>query len=136
MPPSYKDCSNWVGPTAATCTSISALALEMPPNVRKYAEELVALAPDVILAVSQGLGPLLQATRTIPIVFTIVPDLVGAGFVELLSRPGGNATGFLMLEYSFVLGKWLELLKEIAPSLTRAAVLRDFTTRPGSASSR
>jgi putative ABC transport system substrate-binding protein len=99
-------------------------------NVRKYAEELVALAPDVILAVSQGLGPLLQATRTIPIVFTIVPDPVGAGFVESLSRPGGNATGFLMLEYSLC-GKWLELLKEIAPSLTRAAVLRDSTDPAG-----
>jgi putative ABC transport system substrate-binding protein len=99
-------------------------------NVRKYAEELVALAPDVILAVSQGLGPLLQATRTIPIVFTIVPDPVGAGFVESLSRPGGNATGFLMLEYSLC-GKWLELLKEIAPSVTRAAVLRDSTDPAG-----
>jgi len=99
-------------------------------NVRKYAEELVALAPDVILAVSQGLGPLLQATRTIPIVFTIVPDPVGAGFVESLSRPGGNATGFLMLEYSLC-GKWLELLKEIAPSVTRAAVLRDSSDPAG-----
>ncbi|HXC22858.1 MAG TPA: ABC transporter substrate-binding protein [Steroidobacteraceae bacterium] len=99
-------------------------------NVRKYAEELVALAPDVILAVSQGLGPSLQATRTIPIVFTIVPDPVGAGFVESLSRPGGNATGFLMLEYSLC-GKWLELLKEIAPSVTRAAVLRDSSDPAG-----
>jgi putative ABC transport system substrate-binding protein len=73
---------------------------------------------------------LLQATRTIPIVFTIVPDPVGAGFVESLSRPGGNATGFLMLEYSLC-GKWLELLKEIAPSVTRAAVLRDSSDPAG-----
>jgi putative ABC transport system substrate-binding protein len=99
-------------------------------NVHKYAEELVALAPDVILAVSQSLGPLLQATRTIPIVFAIVPDPVGAGLVESLSRPGGNATGFLMLEYSLC-GKWLELLKEIAPGVTRAAVLRDSADPSG-----
>jgi putative ABC transport system substrate-binding protein len=99
-------------------------------DIRKYASELVALAPDVILAVSQSLGPLLQATRTIPIVFTIVPDPVGAGFVESLSRPGGNATGFLMFEYSLC-GKWLELLKEIAPSVTRAAVLRDSADPSG-----
>jgi len=92
---------------------------------RKYAAELVALAPDVILAVgSSSVAPLLQATRTLPIVFAIVPDPVGAGFVDSLSRPGGNATGFLMFEYSLS-GKWLELLKEIAPGMTRAAVLRD-----------
>jgi putative ABC transport system substrate-binding protein len=92
---------------------------------RKFAAELVALAPDVILAVgSSSVAPLLQATRTVPIVFTIVPDPVGAGFVESLSRPGRNATGFLMFEYSLS-GKWLELLKEIAPGVTRAAVLRD-----------
>jgi ABC-type uncharacterized transport system substrate-binding protein len=96
-------------------------------DISKYAAELVALAPDVILAVAAAVGPLLQATRTIPIVFTIVPDPVGAGFVESLSRPGGNATGFLMFEYSLC-GKWLELLKEIAPGVTRAAVL------PGSVS--
>jgi putative tryptophan/tyrosine transport system substrate-binding protein len=99
-------------------------------DIRKYASELVALAPDVILAVSQSLGPLLQATHSIPIVFTIVPDPVGAGFVESLSRPGGNATGFLMFEYSLC-GKWLELLKEIAPSVTRAAVLRDSADPSG-----
>jgi putative ABC transport system substrate-binding protein len=99
-------------------------------DTRKYAAELVALAPDVILAVAAGLGPLLQATRTVPIVFTIVPDPVGAGFVESLSRPGGNATGFLMFEFSLC-GKWLELLKEIAPSVTRAAVLRDATDPSG-----
>jgi putative tryptophan/tyrosine transport system substrate-binding protein len=95
-------------------------------DMRKYAAELVALAPDVILAVSAGVGQLLQTTRTVPIVFVIVPDPVGAGIVQSLSRPGGNATGFLMFEYSLC-GKWLELLKEVAPNVTRAAVLRDST---------
>jgi len=94
-------------------------------DTRKCAAELTALAPDIILAAgSLALGPLLQATRTIPIVFTHVPDPVGAGFVDSLARPGGNATGFMELEYSMG-GKWLELLKQIAPSVTRAAVLRD-----------
>jgi putative ABC transport system substrate-binding protein len=92
---------------------------------RRYAAELVALAPDVILASSSSaVGPLLQATRTIPIVFTAVTDPVGAGFVDSLARPGGNATGFTSFEYGNS-GKWLELLKEIAPGVTRAAVLRD-----------
>ena len=92
---------------------------------RRHAAELAALAPDVIF-VSGGVAVerLLQATRTVPIVFTIVPDPLGSGFVESLSRPGGNATGFMLFEYSLS-GKWLELLKEIAPNLTRAAVLRD-----------
>src|SRR5262245_961734 len=95
------------------------------PSARRYAAELIALAPDVILAGgSVALGPLLQATRTVPIVFTIVPDPVGAGFVESLARPGGNATGFTQFEYGLST-KWLELLKEIAPTITRAAVLRD-----------
>ena len=86
---------------------------------------MVALAPDVILASGGAtVGPLLQATRTVPIVFVIVPDPVGAGFVDSLARPGGNATGFMQFEYSLS-GKWLELLKEIAPGVTRAAVLRD-----------
>jgi putative tryptophan/tyrosine transport system substrate-binding protein len=94
-------------------------------DTRKYAEELVALAPDVILATgSPGIGSALQATRTIPIVFAIVPDPVGAGHVQSLSHPGGNATGFMMFEYSLC-AKWLALLKEIAPGVTRAAVLRD-----------
>ena len=92
-------------------------------DMRKYAAELVALAPDVILAVAVTVGPLLQATRTLPIVFTIVPDPVGSGFVDSLSRPGGNVTGFMIFEYSLC-GKWLELLKEIAPGVTRAAVSR------------
>jgi putative tryptophan/tyrosine transport system substrate-binding protein len=94
-------------------------------ETRKSAEELVALAPDVIFAGgSPGLGSALQATRTIPIVFAIVPDPVGAGYVQSLSQPGGNATGFMMFEYGLC-AKWLALLKEIAPGVTRAAVLRD-----------
>jgi putative tryptophan/tyrosine transport system substrate-binding protein len=94
-------------------------------DARKYAAELVALAPDVILASGgAAVGPLLQATRTVPIVFAIVPDPVGSGFVESLARPGGNATGFVQFEYSLS-GKWLELLKQIAPGVTRAAVLWD-----------
>jgi putative tryptophan/tyrosine transport system substrate-binding protein len=92
---------------------------------RRYAAELVALAPDVILVVgAAGVGPLRQATRTVPIVFVNTSDPVGAGFVESLARPGGNATGFLLYEYG-TSGKWLELLKEIAPRVTRVAVLRD-----------
>jgi len=94
-------------------------------RLRKYAAELVALSPDVILATgSAATGPLLQATRTVPVVFVIVPDPVGAGFVNSLSRPGGNATGFIQFEYG-ISGKWLELLKQIAPGVTRAAILRD-----------
>jgi putative tryptophan/tyrosine transport system substrate-binding protein len=100
-------------------------------DARKYAAELVALAPDVILAVgSVTVESLLQASRTVPIVFTIVPDPVGAGFVDSLARPGGNVTGFMQFDYSLS-GKWLELLKEIAPGVTRAAVLRDAATSAG-----
>src|SRR5262245_30369416 len=85
-----------------------------PDRTRKYAGELVALAPDVILAIgTPSLGSLLQATRTLPIVFIAVSDPVGAGFVDSLSRPGGNATGFILFDYSLST-KWLELLKEIA----------------------
>ncbi len=92
---------------------------------RKYAAELVALAPDVILASGGSImAPLLQATRTVPIVFATVVDPVGSGFVDSLARPGGNVTGFTGYEYSLS-GKWLELLKQIAPGVTRAAVLRD-----------
>jgi ABC-type uncharacterized transport system substrate-binding protein len=92
---------------------------------RKYAAELVALAPDVILASGGSvLPPLLQATRTVPIVFTIVADPVAGGFVDSLARPGGNITGFTGYEYSLS-GKWLELLKQIAPGVTRVAVIRD-----------
>ena len=94
-------------------------------RIRKYAAELLALAPDVIVATgSATVGPLLQATRTVPIVFVYVPDPVGAGFVDSLARPGGNATGFTPFEYGTA-AKWLELLKQVAPSVTRAAVLRD-----------
>jgi putative ABC transport system substrate-binding protein len=94
-------------------------------TMQKYAAEMVALAPDVILADSSAaVAPLLQATQTIPIVFAIVADPVGAGYVESLARPGGNATGFTPFEYA-IAGKMLELLKEIAPHVTRAAVLRD-----------
>jgi putative tryptophan/tyrosine transport system substrate-binding protein len=94
-------------------------------NIRKHAAELATLAPDVILANgSVVVAPLLQATRTVPIVFVVVPDPVGGGFVNSLARPGGNATGFVQFEYGLS-GKWLELLKEIAPRVTRAAVLRD-----------
>jgi ABC-type uncharacterized transport system substrate-binding protein len=100
-------------------------------TMRKYAAELVALAPDVILAGGAlAVGPLLQATRTVPIVFTLVLDPVGAGFVDSLARPGGNATGFLSTEYG-IGAKWLELLKEIAPRVKRAAVLRDPATASG-----
>jgi len=93
--------------------------------IRKYATELVALAPDIILATgSATVGPVQQVTRTVPIVFTSVPDPVGAGFVDSLSRPGGNATGFIAFEYGMS-AKWLELLKEIAPRVARVAVIRD-----------
>jgi putative ABC transport system substrate-binding protein len=96
-------------------------------RIRTYAAELVALAPDVILAAGAvTVGPLQHASRTIPIVFAGVTDPVGAGIVASLARPGGNATGFMNFEYG-VSGKWLELLKQIAPRVTRAAVLRDST---------
>jgi putative ABC transport system substrate-binding protein len=98
---------------------------------RRYAAELIALAPDVILASGgTGAGALLQATRTVPIVFTQTNDPVGAGYVDSLARPGGNATGFTNMEYG-TSGKWLELLKEIAPRMARAAVLRDPTIPQG-----
>jgi len=96
----------------------------------RYAEELLALAPDVILAsATPSVQALQQATRTVPIVFANVGDPVGMGFVESLARPGGNTTGFTPLEFGFG-AKWLELLKEIAPRLTRVAVLRDLTIGP------
>jgi putative ABC transport system substrate-binding protein len=92
---------------------------------RRYAADLVALAPDVLFASAGATMPaLMQATRTVPIVFVQVPDPVGSGFVASLARPGGNATGFTQFEFGFS-GKWLEVLKEIAPRVTRAAVLRD-----------
>src|SRR5262245_32194167 len=103
--------------------------------IRRHAAELEALAPDVILAHGGAtVGPLLQATRTVPIVFPIVADPVGAGFVDSLARPGGNATGFMNLEYGMG-AKWLELLKQIAPSVTRAAIIRDTANPSGIAMS-
>ena len=98
---------------------------------RKYAAELVALAPDVIVAAgSETTAALREATRTLPIVFVAVSDPVGAGYVASLARPGGNVTGFTFVEYGMS-GKWLELLKEIAPRVTRAAILRDPTLAVG-----
>jgi ABC-type uncharacterized transport system substrate-binding protein len=100
-------------------------------DLRKYAAELAALAPEVIFAGGgTSSGTLLQVTRAVPIVFAIVPDPVGSGFVDSLARPGGNATGFMQFEYSLS-GKWVELLKQIAPGLTRAAVLWDPAIPPG-----
>src|SRR5260370_3996025 len=101
-------------------------------DIRKHAAELAALAPDVLVAGTgtATVAPLLQATRTVPIVFVSVIDPVGAGFVASLAQPGGNATGFTIYEYSMS-GKWLELLKEIAPRVTRAAVLRDPAVAAG-----
>jgi putative ABC transport system substrate-binding protein len=102
-----------------------------PEQIRKYATELVALKPDLIFAFgTPTMQPLLAASRTVPIVFVQVADPVGAGFVDSLAHPGGNATGILLFEYSLS-GKWVELLKEIMPSLTRAAVLRDAALSGG-----
>jgi putative ABC transport system substrate-binding protein len=101
--------------------------------VRRHAAELAASAPDVILAPGAStVGPLLQVTRTVPIVFAVVADPVGAGFVDSLARSGGNTTGFTAFEYG-IAGKWLELLKQIAPNVTRMAVLRDPATPSGAA---
>jgi putative ABC transport system substrate-binding protein len=99
-------------------------------DLRKYAAELAVLAPDVILASGAAVEPMLRATRTVPIVFALVIDPVGGGFVGSLSRPGGNATGFMLFEYSLS-AKWVEMLKQIAPGVTRAAVLRDPATTTG-----
>src|SRR5262249_15404596 len=101
--------TRWAGPDVA--------------GIRKHAAELAALAPDVILAPgTTAVGALLQATRAVPIVFPIIADPVAGGLVDSLARPGGNATGFMLFEYS-ISGKWLELLKQIAPGVTRVAVL-------------
>jgi putative ABC transport system substrate-binding protein len=94
-------------------------------TMRKYATDLVALKPDVILAMSSAaLAPLLEATHTVPVVFAGIADPVAAGYVESLARPGGNATGFVVYEYAMS-AKWLELLKQVAPNVTRAAILRE-----------
>src|SRR5262245_18636544 len=99
--------------------------------LRRRAAELVALAPDaIVVSGTSSLPPLLQATREVPVVFVNIPDPVGAGFVASLARPGGNATGFTGFEYGMS-GKWLELLKQVAPGLKRAAVLRDTGTPTG-----
>jgi len=99
--------------------------------IRKYAAELVALAPDVLVVAGGATAEaVLKVTHTIPIVFVIVPDPVGSGFVETVSQPGANATGFMMFEYNLC-GKWLELLKEIAPNVTHAAILRNAGTATG-----
>jgi putative tryptophan/tyrosine transport system substrate-binding protein len=100
-------------------------------GIRKAVTEIIALAPDVVFANTTAVvGPLLQATRTVPIVFAVVADPVGAGYVNSLARPGGNATGFTVFEYG-IAGKWLELLKQIAPGITRAAVIRDAAISAG-----
>ena len=104
-----------------------------PGEIRKQAAALVALKPDVILAPGTStVGPLIQLTRSIPIVFPIIADPVSGGFAESLARPGGNATGFMLFEYS-ISGKWLELLKQVAPGVTRVAVLGDPDTPTGPA---
>jgi putative ABC transport system substrate-binding protein len=108
-------------------------ATNNPGEIRTQAAELAALAPDVILAPGTStVGPLMQATRTVPIVFPIIADPVAGGFVDSLARPGRNATGFMLFEYS-ISGKWLELLKQIAPGVTRVAVLGDSSTSTGPA---
>ena len=105
----------------------------IPNDIRHHAAELLTLGPDVVLAYgSSTVGPLLQNTRTVPIVFPVMGDPIAAGFVESLARPGGNATGFMMYEYSMA-AKWLELLKEMVPALKRAAVLRNAATPTGPA---
>jgi putative ABC transport system substrate-binding protein len=100
-------------------------------EIRRHAAELAALAPDVVLAYGTStMGAWRQATRTVPTVFVAIADPVGGGFADSLARPGGNATGFMAFEFS-ISGKWLELLKQIAPSVTRAAVLRDTAIGSG-----
>jgi putative ABC transport system substrate-binding protein len=109
----------WAGPT--------------PSDIRRHAAELVALGPDVLLAYGTStVGPLLQSTRTVPIVFPVMGDPVAAGYVESLARPGGNVTGFMNYEYALA-AKWLELLKEMIPTLKRVAVLRNASTPTGPA---
>ena len=122
---SSKRYSNWAGPQGRNVRIDYRFAGGDAATSRKQAEELIALAPDVIVSSgSFSTGHLLQVTHTVPVVFTIVPDPVGSGFVDSLSQPGRNATGFMQFEYGLS-GKWLEMLKEISPSLTRAIVLWD-----------
>jgi putative ABC transport system substrate-binding protein len=106
-------------------------AEDVTDGYRRYSEELVELNPDVILAsASPSVAALQRVTRSVPIVFANVADPVGAGYITSLARPGGNSTGFTAYEYSLS-GKWLELLKEIAPNVTRVAVLRDAGASAG-----
>ena len=128
---SSRSWSNWAGPQDRNVQIVYRWAAGDPDRLRRHVAELVALAPDVILANgSAAAASLLQATKVVPIVFADVPDPVGAGFVDSLARPGGNVTGFMLFEYGMS-GKWLELLKEIAPEVTRAAVLRDPSMTAG-----
>ena len=124
---SCKDCRSSAGPSAVTCEIDTRWAAFDTGRIRSLAAEMVGLAPDVIFTAGfSTIRPLLDVTSTLPIVFANVIDPVGAGFVASLARPGGNVTGFASYEFSFPI-KWLELLKEIAPGVTRAAVLRDPT---------
>ena len=131
-PRSGRNCSDWAGTDGRNMRLDIRWGGGDAEFLRKLAAELVALAPDVLFSTGTAshLGPSLQATRAVPIVFASVIDPVGAGFVESLARPGGNATGFLQFEYSLS-GKWLELLREIAPGVKRAAVLRDHNLTAG-----
>ena len=137
--------SGWPGPNCGVPPRPAGIGLDVGRNVRidtrwgeddadrerKYATELVALAPDIILASGTlSVAALQQVSRTLPIVFAAVTDPVGAGFVDSLARPGGNATGFMIYEYSLS-AKWLELLKQIAPSVTRVAVIRNSDNPAG-----
>ena len=125
-PRSRRACGNWVGPSAATCRSTTAGPLAIPTAFANTRRNWSRLHPDVILANSTPLVVALQqATPTVPIVFVGVADPVGAGLVESLARPGNNSTGFIVFEYG-ISGKWLELLKEIAPRVTRVAVVREL----------
>src|SRR5262245_56226468 len=127
------DCKNWVGSMASMYGLTPRWATTNAADIRKHAAEFAALAPDVILAPGAStVGPLLQATRTVPIMFPIIVDPVAGGFVDSPARPGGNATGFMLFEYS-ISGKWLELLKQIAPGVTRVAVLGNTDTSTGPA---
>src|SRR5258708_20664402 len=126
-----RDCSNWGGRSAATSGSIIAGVGGDAEGFRKYAAELVALGPGIILGTAASIVTALQqVSRTIPIVFVSTIDPVGAGLVASLARPGGNATGFTSYEFSLS-AKLLELLKEIAPSVTRVAVIRDAAVAAG-----
>jgi len=125
MQRSLKRCSDWAWTDGRNVQIETRWAGGHASDFRRHATDLVALAPEVIVAIGTGsVEPLVKATHTVPIVFGSVADPVGAGFIESMAQPGGNVTGFVAFEYTLS-GKWLELLKEIAPSVTRTAVLRD-----------